>query len=648
MNICFEKIVIKNFLSIGYAEIDFRNLGYVLVQGKNFSSDDNASSNGSGKSSIFESISWVLTGETVRGIKSSVANMKANQGAFVEIHFIVDDKKIKIIRTKDDKEYGTTLKLFVNGEDKSGKGIRDTSKILCDYLPDITPSLIGSVIILGQSLPQRFSNNTPSGRKEVLEGLSKSDFMIADLKDRIASRKQLLLDTIKELEIEHKSLETKKELLESRLVSIDAELSNMGSSEDILKNIQQEQKRLQNKTDELNRVEQSLYGEKDIVQSLRDSYVLLLQKKSEKEKECLLEKQKAVSLVENKYESLLDDEQSRINELSVECKTLSNEIVRIDAITDVCPTCGQKLVGVEKPDSTGLKKELKKLKSKLEKENKLYNKLCSNRDSEVDEEEARVDGIFGAELKSIEENLTAVSNDGKTHKNIISSLEEERNEALGTINSLNVSISKLNALFDSFNERLDSLHKEKKSLSDDILEICNKILYNTNRRDDCENRIEVINKFVTIVSRDFRGYLLKSLIEYIDKTAKEYSLCVFDTDKINFSLNGNNIDIGYCGKPYENLSSGERQKVDLIVQFSIRDMLCKYLGFGCNMLVLDEIFDGLDFVGCQKIIELISTKLPGIDSIFVVTHRADLSIPYDRILSVEKNSQGISYVNDIL
>ena len=481
MNICFEKIVIKNFLSIGYAEIDFRNLGYVLVQGKNFSSEDNASSNGSGKSSIFESISWVLTGETVRGIKSSVANMKANQGAFVEIHFIVDDKKIKIIRTKDDKEYGTTLKLFVNGEDKSGKGIRDTSKILCDYLPDITPSLIGSVIILGQSLPQRFSNNTPSGRKEVLEGLSKSDFMIADLKDRIASRKQLLLDTIKELEIEHKSLETKKELLESRLVSIDAELSSMGSSEDILKNIQQEQKRLQNKTDELNRVEQSLYGEKDVVQSLRDSYVLLLQKKSEKEKECLLEKQKAVSLVENKYESLLDDEQSRINELSVECKTLSNEIVRIDAITDVCPTCGQKLVGVEKPDSTVLKKELKKLKSKLEKENKLYNKLCSNRDSEVDEEEARVDGVFGAELKSIEENLTSISNDGKTHKNIVSSLEEERNEALGVINSLNVSILKLNAMFDSFNESLDSLHKEKKSLSEDILEICNKILYNTNK-----------------------------------------------------------------------------------------------------------------------------------------------------------------------
>jgi DNA repair exonuclease SbcCD ATPase subunit len=256
--------------------------------------------------------------------------------------------------------------------------------------------------------------------------------------------------------------------------------------------------------------------------------------------------------------------------------------------------------------------------------------------------------FFDSELKSIDESLTSIHKDGKEHKNIISSLEEERESTLNTINSLNASILKLNTLFNSFNEKIESFQREKYLLSSDILEICNKILYNTNRREDFGNRLEIVNKFVTIVSRDFRGYLLKSLIGYIDKTAKEYSECVFDTDKISFSLNGNNIDIGYCGKPYENLSSGERQKVDLIVQFSIRDMLCEYLGFGCNMLVLDEIFDGLDFIGCQKIIELISTKLPGIESIFVVTHRADLTIPYDRILSVEKNSQGISFVNDIL
>ena len=123
---------------------------------------------------------------------------------------------------------------------------------------------------------------------------------------------------------------------------------------------------------------------------------------------------------------------------------------------------------------------------------------------------------------------------------------------------------------------------------------------------------------------------------------------IFNTDKINFSLNGNNIDISYCDKQYENLSGGEKQTVDLIVQFSIRDMLCKFLNFSCNILVVDEIFDNLDSIGCQRVINLISTELSDISSIFVITHRGDLEIPYDHELIVEKNEKGISTLHGIL
>lgn len=105
-------------------------------------------SNGSGKSSIFDAISWVLTGETVRGIKD-VVNMFTTGGTVVEIHFLVDKDQYIIQRFKDHKKYKTDLKIFINGDDKSGKGIRDSQKLLESYLPDLTSSLIGSVIILG-------------------------------------------------------------------------------------------------------------------------------------------------------------------------------------------------------------------------------------------------------------------------------------------------------------------------------------------------------------------------------------------------------------------------------------------------------------------------------------------------------------------
>ena len=73
-------------------------------------------------------------------------------------------------------------------------------------------------------------------------------------------------------------------------------------------------------------------------------------------------------------------------------------------------------------------------------------------------------------------------------------------------------------------------------------------------------------------------------------------------------------------RAYENLSGGEKQKIDLIIQFSIRDMLSKQLGFTSNILVLDEVFDGLDSKGCTKVIDMIAS-VSDIKNIFIVTHR---------------------------
>ena len=159
-----------------------------------------------------------------------------------------------------------------------------------------------------------------------------------------------------------------------------------------------------------------------------------------------------------------------------------------------------------------------------------------------------------------------------------------------------------------------------------------------------ERRLAVINKMNTVITRDFRGYLLQNSIEFIDRKAKEYSKEVFDTDKLDFKLDGNSISISYDGKEYENLSGGEKQKVDLIVQLSLRDMLCKHLNFSSNILVLDELFDNLDSIGCQRVLNLISSKLSDVESIFIVTHHTDIAIPADKEIVVVKDSNKISKV----
>ena len=78
---------------------------------------------------------------------------------------------------------------------------------------------------------------------------------------------------------------------------------------------------------------------------------------------------------------------------------------------------------------------------------------------------------------------------------------------------------------------------------------------------------------MTLVKRDFRGFLLSNIIDFIDSKAKEYSSIIFNTNELDFKLEGNNIDISFCNKMLESLSGGEKQKVNLIIQFAIRDMM---------------------------------------------------------------------------
>ena len=148
----------------------------------------------------------------------------------------------------------------------------------------------------------------------------------------------------------------------------------------------------------------------------------------------------------------------------------------------------------------------------------------------------------------------------------------------------------------------------------------------------------------------FKRNPLKSLltivfIDYIDSKAKAYAVKIFGCNEVDFTLDGNNIDIAFCGKDYENLSGGEKQRLDLIIQFAIRDFISQYLGFSCNLLVLDEITDALDSESCDKVVNFIIEELSSIESVFIISHHADeLELPRDSEIVVEKTIDGVSRV----
>lgn len=622
MNIKFIKLTIENFLSFGSAEIDLTDRGFTLVNGINKNPDDGARSNGSGKSALWDAISWALTGTTIRGITKDIVNIHTTGGCKVELEFTIDKKNYVIKRYKDHNEFGNNIKFYVDGKDESGKGIRDTEKIIQSFLPDINSSLIGAVIILGQGLPQRFSNNTPSGRKEVLETLSKSDFMIEDIKKRLAIRKDEINKELREAQDNRLAQESKIKVLESQVEEYKGKLAELECTQ-----IDPE------RIEELEALVSKLHSQVDAydmeAQNKKEEYLSV----SARVKQLDYDKKVEQETATRSYV----DEQNRIKEYQAEIKLQlsqkKSELFSIENIKDTCPTCGQKLPEVYKPNPEPVRSAIQELTESLNKSVKDYEGISCQIQHEVDLIDIKYDGIVKdvvAQSEALNAEVQRLQSNVHTCKEDLRVNQEELN--------------KLVRIRDTYEARKEELEQFIETSLKQIDELSSQNLYYIEKEESAKLHLEVVNKMITIATREFRGYLLTNVISFIDKRAKDYAQDIFGTDKISFSLDGNNINIVYDNKMYENLSGGEKQRVDIIVQFSIRDMLCQFSGFVCNVLVLDELFDNLDSIGCDNVLNLITNKLTDIESVFIITHHSDIAIPADSIVTVYKDERGISSI----
>lgn len=622
MTIKFKKVHIHHFMSIGDAEVNLNDRGYCLVEGVNRNPKDAAKSNGSGKSTIFNAICYALVGETTNGLKSNLGNIVFNDGCWVELEFDADGKSYKLLRSTQDKKLGSDLKITEDNVDKSGKTLRESQAILNELLPDLTSNLVGSVILLGQGLPQKFTNNTPSGRKEVLESLSKSDFMIADVKERLNKRLSAVNNEYRKYEDEILRASSQIEILEEQQRKNNEDLEKYKVMPDFDSEISKIDKDIEKFEAERKKTQESMTSYREIRKTSSDAL-----------NDVSKSKQELIDKCNNTHNEQYQEDSAELNKLNADILSLQQEINRLDSITDVCPTCGQKIPNVFKVDTTSHKEKLKtlteqrdELKRFMSEDNDNYRKSLSS-----------IDAKFDNEVKTLREKI----NDADTHLNnsegyltgISSKLQE-----LG-FNKLNITNKKSSFLSD------------KERISKSITETQNKIdtlskerLYNNNEKSLLDKHLSVLNGMNTLIKRDFRGFLLTNVINYISERAKEYATQIFNTDDLVFALDGNNIDITFCGKDFDNLSGGEKQRVDLIIQFAIRDMMCNYLDFSSNILVLDEITDALDSVSCDKVLSFITNNL-NVESVFIISHHSEeLEIAYDDKITIEKNEEGISEV----
>lgn len=617
----FKKIILHNFGSYGHAEVNVENKGICLVSGRNNYKKDNALSNGSGKSFLWSGICFALTGETISGLKSNLKNINSAEDAasYVTVEFLADKDAYIITRHISPK---SDLKITKNDIDISGKGLRESEKKLGEVLPDLTKDLIASTIIIGQGMPNKFSAFSPSGRKDLLEKLTKSDFMVEDIRQRVATRLSELQRQLRDYEDTLLVHTTQNKSVENTLKIKETEFEKMV------------------KPDFTSQITETLTLLAGLKQLIDEKTLLVTENEAVREETNnklvkILESSTAETATEKEaYEAAFRVQFTEKAQKEAELKSITKIIADLQTIKDVCPTCGQKLQGAVKPDTSSYECSVESLTAEIA---ELTKKISEINLKHV-EYQAQIKAKYAATIEEL-----------KTKLNQVTLEKDKAQRELQTLTSQHAAYTeKYNKLIydqSNWDNYYEKLKKEVEALQSEISKNNSRIMLLEGSKQEIAEHLAVVKKMETLTKRDFRGYLLENIIKYIDHIAKDYCEVVFKTRDLNVYLDGNALDISYCGKMFDNLSGGEKQRVDLILQFSIRNMLNAYLNTSSNILVLDEITDFLDRQSCKAIMQLIEKELTNIESVFVVSHHAaELELPIDSEIKIIKNQDGISEI----
>lgn len=662
MTLNFQKLKIKNFMSIGEATLAFDKEGFILIDAENHRIEDNSNSNGSGKSSIFEALIWAITGETIRGHKTIYNKYVTDPKALCEVRvdFEFKEHSWQILRIKN-ATGSQQLAITKDGVLLPAKGLRDAEETLEKQLPELTMKFLGSTVILGQGLPQRFTNNSPAGRKAVLEELSNADFMIMHVKDNIQRRKTKLES---ELEITRERIAaaiakiqvntTNLERLQSQLTSLEEfDLVKAGEQ---LAQLEVEGKKLNEILAE--RVELYKRKEAAYLESKQEEYSIAAQiasYTSEIRQKCEEKKNSILKEIYIEIDANLQKCSEESEGISEELRKIRESLEHKKAIVSggFCKTCGQRLQGISQEEIDAAKAEIPSLEEDVkcfEKKLSTMKMLISDLRTKRQTEQQRVEAEVNVE-KDLEISAKKAEFDAKLNE--IRKMEDElrlaymsaKRDSEGTQEALSNKRTEYRVL----KEKIQMHEKTVETVKSDIHRCKEDILKSESDRssqealrDNLQERIKVISSMMTFASRDFRGILLEGIISQLDSILHSYAEKVYGSPLTKFVQDGNAISISFDGKEYEALSGGEKQRLDVLIQLSLRDLIVQTSGIETNILAFDEIFDALDATGCEAVMDVLIELGK---QTFVITHRSkELSIPFDSTITVVKESNGIAHL----
>jgi DNA repair exonuclease SbcCD ATPase subunit len=582
-----QSIEIKDVLSIKNMSLSFPDSGLILVEGWNHDDD---TSNGSGKTSIFNAISLCLFGKLPRKITNSKIVRKGSKSFTVKVVVKSGKDVIEITRTKPKSfvvlENGVEVN-WTQDELDSRLGMKYDQFLLTCYRAQKE----------GKSL---IALNDADKKDLFLNLIDLNKF--SEMKTSVDVKAKELLSEVFEIESKISKLVAKREVYEESLIDVD-DVKEQISRLDVYS--------LQSTVDQLSSIEKP-----DTARIQRDMSKIREQLENirDEEAESKTLRSRLVSLKE-RLGDIEDNVKASVS--SVECPHCSTEFV-LSSDTVMKNSDLDHIVEQKRQDillkMSSVVDQINSIKSSRGNKEHMLSKLNELREREEKEKSKYSDAkIQIAECKS-KINAINLKRQGLEEK------LEEQEQIQENIDKIRVVTAKLQSTLKGKKQEL-TLHQEIAS----ILSPTGAPAY------VLDSIVESFNSVVGDVLSDVWPNASYQLLTYKENSSGDVRSKMSE----RLVINGVDVDVGQ-------LSGGELSCLSIALDLALMIVFESATGKHINTLVLDEQFENMDNSNRERCLEALARYAQD-RCVFVIDHSSESKSSFSTSISIEKRN-GISSV----
>lgn len=533
--------------------------------------------NGAGKSSlILDSVCFGLFGKPFRSVtKNQLVNNKNGRDLLVKVEFTRGNDTIQVVRGIKPNNF----EIYINDKlvDQSSK-TRDYQKYFEEVILGIDYVAFTQIVMIGKANYIPFMALNAGARRSFVErvlGLDVFRAMLEVHKSNVDNANSQIQDHKNDIKVIGERIKSQERLVTHIQVTSQKTIDEKKSALSV---------EIETIKAEISRLEADKSEKKDLLDSLD---IKIAKDEQTKTSQAITNIRDLLSQIESN-------------------RTITTRELKFFDANDVCPTCTQPIEHSFKVDAI----------------NKRTNRMQQ----------------FDKSITELEIRLADTEEANKTASMKI----EQAKKLLGDIKTLTRDIDTLTAKLRDLTKELDSvkietddLVKEQETLVNLRLELSEKYV--------AYNAILEESKYLDFMTLCLKDSGIKSTIinEYIptinsivNQNIKQLGL--FATVKLDDQFNEEIKIRGFEAMSYNQLSEGEKLRLDMAIMMAWRDVAKLKSNMSCNLLIMDEIFDSsVDAEGTTAFADLL--KSVSNLNVFVITHTPEkLADSFRSFIRLEK------------